>query len=140
EEEGLLDEEEKVFCVIYMQLLLTHFYIQKKMNEVDQLTGIPRESDVLLFAVPVCGPYQIFQQYKYKVKLDPGKAKKGAGIVISFIIYLFIFLTYISLYKATKSAMEYFLRLPEATERERELLKCVNETEVINQLVGNARV
>ena len=28
--------------------------------------------DVLLCAIPVCGPYQALQNYKYKLKLMPG--------------------------------------------------------------------
>ena len=54
---------------------------------LDSLTGIPRSGttaageagsgtaaggDLLLFAIPVCGPYQALQNYKYKLKLTPG--------------------------------------------------------------------
>ena len=50
-----------------------------KLNELDSLTGIPLPGDVLLFAVPVCGPYNALQSYKYRVKITPGTAKKGKG-------------------------------------------------------------
>ena len=44
---------------------------------LDALTGAPRPEDVLLFAVPVCGPYSALAAYKHKVKLVPGGQKKG---------------------------------------------------------------
>lgn len=36
-------------------------------SELDRLTGKPRDEDVLLFAVPVCGPYVSLRDYRYKV-------------------------------------------------------------------------
>jgi hypothetical protein len=51
-----------------------------KLNDVDYLTGNPLPSDVLLYAVPVCAPYNAVQSYKYRVKIIPGTAKKGKGI------------------------------------------------------------
>eukprot|EP01087_Luapelamoeba_hula_P012793 TRINITY_DN3609_c0_g1_i2.p1 TRINITY_DN3609_c0_g1~~TRINITY_DN3609_c0_g1_i2.p1 ORF type:complete len:1124 (+),score=235.87 TRINITY_DN3609_c0_g1_i2:56-3427(+) len=92
---------------------------KKNVNELDTLTGIPKEQDLLLYAVPVCGPYHIFQNYKYKVKLLPGKGKKGA---------------------ASKTILAYFQRVPGGSDREHDLLKSVNETETIQQLIGNVRV
>lgn len=54
---------------------------KEKLNDVDYLTGNPIPSDVLLYAVPVCAPYNALQTYKYRVKLIPGSLKKGKGIV-----------------------------------------------------------
>lgn len=51
-----------------------------KLNDLDYLTGNPLPSDILLYAVPVCGPYSAVQSYKYRVKIVPGTAKKGKGI------------------------------------------------------------
>lgn len=51
-----------------------------KLNDVDYLTGNPLPNDILLYAVPVCGPYSALQTYKYRVKIIPGTAKKGKGI------------------------------------------------------------
>lgn len=51
-----------------------------KLNDVDYLTGNPLPSDILLYAVPVCGPYSAVQSYKYRVKIIPGTVKKGKGI------------------------------------------------------------
>lgn len=50
-----------------------------KLNDVDYLTGCPLPNDILLYAVPVCGPYNALQTYKYRVKITPGTARKGKG-------------------------------------------------------------
>jgi NFACT protein C-terminal domain/Heterogeneous nuclear ribonucleoprotein Q acidic domain len=60
EEEGVLDEEEG-----------------KQADEINKLTGKPLPEDVLLYAVPVCGPYSAMRSFKYSVKLTPGTMKKG---------------------------------------------------------------
>ena len=60
EEEGVLDEEEG-----------------RQADEIDKLTGKPLPEDVLLYAVPVCGPYSAIRSFKYSVKLTPGTMKKG---------------------------------------------------------------
>ncbi len=38
--------------------------------------------DILLYAVPVCGPYTAMSNYKFKVKLTPGSQKKGKGACV----------------------------------------------------------
>jgi hypothetical protein len=48
-----------------------------RLTELDALTGVPRAEDVLLYGVPMCGPYTALQGFKYKVKLTPGTLKKG---------------------------------------------------------------
>lgn len=53
---------------------------KEKLNDVDYLTGNPLPNDILLYAVPVCGPYNAVQSYKYRVKIIPGTAKRGKGI------------------------------------------------------------
>jgi hypothetical protein len=35
---------------------------------------------VLLFALPVCAPYQVLAPYKLRVKLIPGTLKKGKAV------------------------------------------------------------
>lgn len=52
---------------------------REKLTELDSLTGCPTATDVLLYSVPVCAPYQALQGFKYRVKLTPGNAKKGKG-------------------------------------------------------------
>ena len=56
---------------------------REKLTELDSLTGCPTANDVLLYAVPVCAPYQALQGFKYRVKLTPGNAKKGKGQYVS---------------------------------------------------------
>merc|ERR1712038_1991640 len=46
-------------------------------GEMDKLTGKPLSEDVILYAIPVCAPYNILSQFKYKVKLTPGSLKRG---------------------------------------------------------------
>ncbi|KAI4303092.1 hypothetical protein MLD38_038763 [Melastoma candidum] len=92
---------------------------KEKLNDVDYLTGNPLISDILLYAVPVCGPYSAVQSYKYRVKIIPGTLKKG---------------------KAAKTAMNLFSHIPEATSREKELMKACTDPELVAAIVGNARV
>ncbi|KAF8564605.1 hypothetical protein P879_10196 [Paragonimus westermani] len=46
---------------------------------MDTLTGQPVDGDILLYALPVCAPYSSLVNYKFKVKLTPGTAKRGKG-------------------------------------------------------------
>lgn len=59
-----------------------------RLNDVDYLTGNPLPSDILLYVIPVCGPYSSVQSYKYRVKIIPGTAKKGKGIQIFYSLLL----------------------------------------------------
>uniref|UniRef100_A0A2N9EIU3 CCHC-type domain-containing protein n=1 Tax=Fagus sylvatica TaxID=28930 RepID=A0A2N9EIU3_FAGSY len=90
-----------------------------KLNDVDYLTGNPLPSDILLYAVPVCGPYNAVQSYKYRVKIIPGTAKKG---------------------KAAKIAMNLFSHMPEATSREKELMKACTDPELYAAIIGNVKI
>ena len=49
--------------------------VNDETDMIDSLTGIPHEEDELLFVVPVCAPYSTLNNYKYKVKLTPGKLR-----------------------------------------------------------------
>lgn len=60
---------------------------KEKLNDVDYLTGIPLPNDILLYAVPVCAPYNAVQSYKYRVKIIPGTVKKGKGSVYFYLIF-----------------------------------------------------
>ncbi|KAG2487711.1 hypothetical protein HYH03_013710 [Edaphochlamys debaryana] len=90
-----------------------------RLSLLDALTGVPRTEDVLLYAVPVCGPYAALQSYKYKVKVTPGTLKKG---------------------KAARQAMELLMRAPEVPTRERDVLRAIPEMEAINCLVGPVKL
>jgi predicted ribosome quality control (RQC) complex YloA/Tae2 family protein len=83
------------------------------------LTGMPKKEDILLYAVPVCGPYEAMQNYKYKVKLTPGPMKRG---------------------KAAKLAVAVFLQHPEATPRELELIKTISESELCQTIISDCKV
>jgi len=102
EEEGALEEEEG-----------------KQADELEKLTGCPVSDDVLLYAVPVCGPYPCMQNYKYRVKLTPGTTKKG---------------------KAAKQALEVFSRSKECSVSEKTLLKGLTDPEMVAILIGDVKV
>jgi len=92
---------------------------KEKLTELDSLTGVPLPDDVLLFAIPVCAPYSVLAKDKFKVKLTPGSGKRG---------------------KAGKQALDIFLRLPQATQQEKDMIKAINENEIINQIPGNIKI
>ncbi|XP_077218193.1 zinc knuckle (CCHC-type) family protein [Tasmannia lanceolata] len=92
---------------------------KEKLNDIDYLTGNPLSNDILLYAVPVCGPYNALQTYKYRVKITPGTAKKG---------------------KAAKTAMNLFSHMSEATNREKELMKACTDPELVAAIVGNVKI
>jgi len=43
-------------------------------------TGKPLPTDNLLYAIPVCAPYETLRDYKYKIKIIPGNEKKRKSI------------------------------------------------------------
>ncbi|CAN8253544.1 unnamed protein product [Cochlearia groenlandica] len=92
---------------------------KEKLIDVDYLTGNPLAMDILLYAVPVCGPYNALQSYKYRVKAIPGSMKKG---------------------KAAKTAMNLFTHMSEGTVREKELMKACTDPELMAALVGNVKI
>ncbi|KAK4775824.1 hypothetical protein SAY87_023785 [Trapa incisa] len=92
---------------------------KEKLNDLDFLTGNPLSTDILLYAVPVCGPYNALQSYKFRVKIIPGTAKKG---------------------KAAKTAMNLFSHMSEATSREKELMKACTDPELVAAIIGNVKI
>mmetsp|Transcript_17184 Transcript_17184/g.37074 ORF Transcript_17184/g.37074 Transcript_17184/m.37074 type:complete len:1292 (-) Transcript_17184:45-3920(-) len=99
--------------------------------ELGKLTGKPAAQDVVLAAIPVCAPYSVLSQYKYRVKLTPGSVKRG---------------------KASKQAVELFLHgndsggkkskstLDECTKRDQALIRLVNENEWVQAMIGDVRI
>ncbi|VDO30160.1 unnamed protein product [Haemonchus placei] len=71
---------------------------------ISHLTSNPIPDDVLLYAVPMVGPYQAFSNFKYKVKITPGTARKG---------------------KAGKAALDLFLRTKSGDPREQALIRAL---------------
>jgi hypothetical protein len=47
------------------------------LNEIDKLTGTPKQQDLIVSLVPMCAPYSAISTYKYKVKLQAGTLKRG---------------------------------------------------------------
>jgi len=95
--------------------------------ELAQLTGKPTSGDIVLNAIPVCAPYHVLSQYKYRVKLTPGSVKRG---------------------KASKQCVEMFTRneegkknsVDEGTKRDKELIKLVSENEWVQAMIGDVRI
>ncbi|KAL9954980.1 hypothetical protein ACROYT_G042571 [Oculina patagonica] len=86
---------------------------------LDSLTGCPLSEDLLLFAIPVCAPYTAVQNYKYKVKLTPGNARRG---------------------KAAKTALNTFLFSKEASQREKDLIKSLKDNDLSRYIPGKVKV
>ena len=95
--------------------------------ELAQLTGKPTSEDIVLNAIPVCAPYHVLNQYKYRVKLTPGSVKRG---------------------KASKQCVEMFTRneegkknaVDEGTKRDKELIKLVGENDWVQAMIGEVRI
>lgn len=102
EDEGILDEMEG-----------------KQADELEKLTGNPLPEDLLLYAVPVCGPYKSLQSMKYVVKLTPGTGKKG---------------------KSAKHAVEVFLNSKDCTPQEKSLMKGLTDPEMVAIMIGDVKV
>nr|CAG8603364.1 1629_t:CDS:10 [Entrophospora candida] len=88
---------------------------RESTENLDKLTGSPLPDDILLFAIPVCAPYIALQKYKYKVKLKPGSMKTG---------------------KACKTAINFFQNDSNITPHEKELIKCIPDTEMLSVMLG----
>jgi len=90
-----------------------------QLSEIDALTGSPLPHDVLLFAVPVCAPYNALNGYKYRVKLTPGTQRKG---------------------KAAKTAIAQFQRAADSSQREKDLIKAIPEMDLIQQMKASVKL
>merc|ERR1719431_113315 len=104
--EEVLVEEEKVA-------------VNDETDMLDSLTGVPVAEDELLFAVPVCAPYNTLLNYKYKVKLTPGTGKRG---------------------KSCKTALAMFLDDKATIPREKDLLKSVKDQDLARNLPGKVKL
>jgi len=89
------------------------------VSYLDALTGCPRADDIIQFAIPVCAPLSALNNYKYRIKLLPGTGRKG---------------------QAAKTAVHMFSTLREASDREKEVMKCVKDTEYTTNLPGKVKV
>lgn len=119
-----LEGEKKVKDKKEIQLLLDEENILgeeelKALGEADSLTGQPAKDDTLLFCVPMCAPHISTNSYKYRIKLVPGNLKKGKAVSL---------LTYT------------WLNLEGITETEKQLIKSMNETDLITVLPGKVSI
>jgi NFACT protein C-terminal domain len=91
--------------------------------ELLKLTAKPQEEDLLLYAIPVCAPYQTLSQYTYRVKLTPGSMKRG---------------------KAAKQCTELFLKANPSsapgTERQLELIKRVVDNDWVQVICADVKI
>ena len=93
---------------------------QADVDMLDSLTGLPVDEDEVLFAVPLVAPYQALQHhYKFKVKLTPGTGKRG---------------------KASKMALQIFLKDKSCTQREKDLIKAVKDETIARNIPGKVKL
>lgn len=72
-----------------------------------------------MFAIPMLAPYPTLNQFKYKVKVQPGTLKRG---------------------RAQKSIRSLFLQAGKASLHESNLIKGVSDQDMTMSLINNCRV
>jgi len=91
--------------------------------ELSKLTGKPERDDLILYAVPVCAPYQSLSKFTYRVKLTPGNLKRG---------------------KASKQCIAVFLKDDAKSKTEndisRDLIKKVADNEWVQAICGDVKI
>ncbi|XP_071482999.1 ribosome quality control complex subunit NEMF-like [Diadema antillarum] len=93
--------------------------MEESVSVLDTLTASPHPEDLLLFAIPVCAPYNVMHNYKFKVKLTPGTGKKG---------------------KAAKTALNMFQHAKETLPREKDLFKGVKDVDLSRNIPGKVKL
>ncbi|KAL0219051.1 hypothetical protein P9112_004704 [Eukaryota sp. TZLM1-RC] len=79
---------------------------------------LPEDLDSLLYAIPVVAPWTTVQHYTHRVKVTPGSTKKG---------------------KASQCIIEHLAKSCRV-QRERDLIKCLNNIEIASRLPGKVSV
>jgi len=91
--------------------------------ELSKLSGKPEREDLILYAIPVCAPYQSLSKYTYKVKLTPGNLKRG---------------------KASKQCLAVFLKDESKSKADnnlnRDLIKKVADNEWVQAICGDVKI
>jgi len=91
--------------------------------ELSKLSGKPEREDLILYAIPVCAPYQSLSKYTYKVKLTPGNLKRG---------------------KASKQCLAVFLKDESKSKTgnnlNRDLIKKVADNEWVQAICGDVKI
>jgi len=120
---------------------------KERLTQLDELTGMPRPEDVILYAVPVCAPYHVVSHYKYKVKLVPGTLKKGKAFKQS--VELLTGRNAVSTSSGRNNAISNGAEgatslsaadVAAANARELELIRAVAEMDGINAMVGGVKL
>jgi len=91
-------------------------------TELSKLSGKPEKEDLILYAVPVCAPYQSLSKYAYRVKLTPGNLKRG---------------------KASKQCIAVFLKDEKSKtghDRSCDLIKKVADNEWVQAICGDVKI
>lgn len=86
---------------------------------LNKLTGMPTEHDTILTALPMCAPYSMMINHKYKCKLQPGTLKRG---------------------KAKKIARDLFVSLSKNIETENFLIKSMTDQELMDAMPVTVKV
>lgn len=86
---------------------------------IDTLTESPTTEDVLLYCIPMCGPYSSFHDFKYKVKVVPGSNKRG---------------------KAAKTCLTMFLHDKRANQREKDLLRALKDQDYARNIPNKVKL
>eukprot|EP00753_Platysulcus_tardus_P005827 PLAT13715.3.p1 GENE.PLAT13715.3~~PLAT13715.3.p1 ORF type:complete len:1043 (+),score=570.32 PLAT13715.3:1130-4258(+) len=103
EQRAVEDESKEVAAVLEEE------HITLDARPLDTLTDRPVSEDVLLFAIPMCGPRASLAHAKFRVRVTPGSQKKG---------------------KATREVVKHFTRSKVCSERERFLMRSVQDAEL----------
>ncbi|XP_065832835.1 ribosome quality control complex subunit NEMF-like isoform X2 [Oscarella lobularis] len=86
---------------------------------LNALTGCPLPDDLLMFAIPMCAPYNAITNYKFKVKLTPGSGRRG---------------------KAARTAVHLFITSRDTLQREKDVLKSVKDAELSRNIPGKVKL
>ena len=113
-----VEETQGVANILQEEGLLNAEAMQQ-LDELDTMTGRPVEEDIVTYAVAVCAPWSAVQSYKYRVKLTPGKMKKG---------------------QAVKQIRDIMLKNREGHPLEKQCVKLLSDTEMIRTIISNASV
>ena len=89
------------------------------VDDTRMFTASPRDGDVILYALPFCGPYASMRDFKYKAKLLPGPLKKSKGV---------------------KTCMEFFMRLPQCRGQERAVIEGMRDGETTALMMPEVKV
>ena len=93
------------------------FVKRKYENIIDGFIVNPKDTDDIIFCLPICCPYRSLQDYKYKVKLKPGNHKKN---------------------KIIKNVLCHFSNMKSCNDKEKYLMKNISNDYFHNILLNNS--